>query len=295
MKPPSFSYHDPTGLGEALALLSQYGDESKVLAGGQSLVPLLNFRLAAPEHVIDINGLGELAYLRRTGGTLKIGALTRHASLERSDLAARHWPLLREAVRWVAHPQIRNRGTVGGSVAHADPAAEIPVALVALDARFTARSQRGTRTIGWRDFFSSALTTALEPDELLVEVEVPEVAPGSGYALAEYSRRHGDFALGGAAVLVTLDGSGACCGAAIALLGAAPTPVRAELAEKLLMGEKITEHVAAAAAHAAVDAVSPSGDIHGSSEYRTSLIEVLVRRAILTAAARAQGEDDGKA
>jgi CO/xanthine dehydrogenase FAD-binding subunit len=292
VKPPPFEYHAPRELDEALALLAQYGDEGKVLAGGQSLVPLLNFRLAAPEHLIDINGLGELAYLRRRDETLHIGALTRHATVERSDVVATHWPLLREAVQWVAHPQIRSRGTVGGSVAHADPAAEIPVSLAALDARLTVRSVRGERTLDWRDFFLSTLTTALEPDELLIEIQVPPTPTRSGSALAEYSRRHGDFALGGAAVLLSFDEAHTCTGAAIALLAAAPAPVRAQQAEKLLLGAEISDQLAAAAARAAVEGIHPSGDIHGSTAYRTSLIEAQVRRAILTATARARGEGD---
>jgi CO/xanthine dehydrogenase FAD-binding subunit len=288
LKPPPFEYHDPRSLDEALALLAEHGEDAKVLAGGQSLVPLLNFRLASPERIIDINGLGELGYVRRRGGVLHVGALTRHARLEHSELVARDWPLLREAVSWVAHPQIRNRGTVGGSVAHADPAAEIPVALVALDAEFKVRSVRGDRTIGWREFFVTHLTTTLAADELLVEINVPPVPERSGCAFAEYARRHGDFALGGAAVQVSLDASGACSGAAIALLAAAPTPIRADRAERLLEGAHVDEDVAIAAAEAAVEDIGPTGDIHGSSEYRTRLIRALVRRAIVQAADRAE-------
>jgi CO/xanthine dehydrogenase FAD-binding subunit len=289
LKPPPFEYHDPISIDEALALLAKYGEDAKVLAGGQSLVPLLNFRLASPERIIDINHLAELGYVRRSGGVLHIGALTRHSQLHRSPLVARDWPLLHEAVSWVAHSQIRNRGTVGGSVAHADPAAEIPVALVALDAQFTARSVRGERTIASRDFFVTHLTTTLQADELLVEITVPRVPDRSGYAFSEYARRHGDFALGGAAVRLTLDSAGACGSAAIALLAAAPTPIRAPRAEQLLQGAHVDEDVAAAVAEAAVEDISPTGDIHGSSEYRTKLIRALVRRAIVQAADRARG------
>jgi carbon-monoxide dehydrogenase medium subunit/6-hydroxypseudooxynicotine dehydrogenase subunit alpha len=258
-------------------------------------VPLLNFRLASPARIVDINGLGELAYLRRKGGTLRIGALTRQSGLERSTLVERHWPLLHEAVRWVAHPQIRNRGTVGGSVAHADPAAEIPVALAALDARFTARSLQGERTIDWRDFFVTHLTTSLRPDELIVEIQVPPVPARSGCAFIEYARRHGDFALGGAAVTLSLDRSGVCDNAAVALLAAASTPIRAARAEQLLQGSRIDEELAAAAADAAVEDIEPTGDIHGSSEYRTRLIKTLVRRAIVHAGERAGRGENGDA
>lgn len=293
MKPPPFEYHDPDTLDEALALLAEFGEDAKVLAGGQSLVPLLNFRLASPERIIDINRIGELSYLHARDGRLRVGALTRHSMLEGSALVARDWPLLSEAVRWVAHPQVRNRGTVGGTVAHADPSAEIPVALVALDARFRARSLRGERTIEWPDLFQGPMTTCLEPDELLVEVEVPPVPAGSGHAFTEYSRRHGDYGLGGAAVRLTLDGDGRCSDAAISLLGAAPTPLRADAAERLLVGAAIDERAAAQAAEAATEGTTPSGDLHGSSAYRRSLITVLVRRAIVTAASRAQENIDG--
>lgn len=295
MKPPPFEYHDPHGLEETLALLAEYGEDAKVLAGGQSLVPLLNFRLASPERIVDINHLGELVYLRRSGGTLHIGALTRDSALERSSLVAHSWPLLHEAVQWVGHPQIRNRGTVGGSLAHADPAAEIPVALVTLDARFTARSAHGERTIGWRDFFVTHLTTTLEAHELLVDIEVPPVPHHTGYAFTEYARRHGDFALGGAAALVSLDSSEVCRKASIGLLAAGATPIRAERAERLLSGTRIDEEVAVAAGELAVADIAPAGDMHGSLEYRVGLIKALVCRAILKATERAQGDRDGQA
>jgi CO/xanthine dehydrogenase FAD-binding subunit len=286
LKPPVFSYHDPHTVEEALSVLSEHAEDGKVLAGGQSLVPLLNFRLAQPEHVIDINGLGELAGIRRRDGVLRVGAMTRQSQMEHSELVARIWPLLTEALGYVGHAQIRNRGTVGGSVAHADPAAELPVAFLALDATFHARSGRGTRAIPAREFFVTHLTTTLEPDELLVEIETPPVPAGTGYAFVEYARRHGDFALGGAAVLLGTDAGGACRRASIALLAAAATPLRAAEAERALIGSKVDEKAAATAAERAVADINPTGDMHGSSEYRRDLIEVMVRRGILSAAAR---------
>ena len=286
MKPPVFSYYDPRTVEEALSVLSEHAEDGKVLAGGQSLVPLLNFRLAQPEHVIDINGLGELAGIRRRDGVLRVGAMTRQSQMEHSELVARTWPLLTEALGYVGHAQIRNRGTVGGSVAHADPAAELPAAFLALDATFHARSRRGTRVIPAREFFVTHLTTTLEPDELLVEIEAPPVPAGTGYAFVEYARRHGDFALGGAAVLLGTDAGGTCRRASIALLAAAATPLRAAQAEQALIGSKVDEKAAAAAAERAVADINPTGDIHGSSEYRRGLIEVMVHRGILTAAAR---------
>jgi len=265
MKPAPFEYALPHSVDDALELI---GGEAKVLAGGQSLVPLLNFRLARPERLVDVSRLGELAYLRRSGGALRIGALTRQATLERSRVVAGHWPLLRQAVALVGHPQIRNRGTVGGSVAHADPAAELPVALAALDARFHCRSRRGTRTLTAGELFLGPLTTALADDELLVEIEVPPLPAGARTAFVEHARTHGDFAIAGAAVVV------APGHAAIALLGAGPVPVRASGAERALAGGASARE-AASLAVAVVD----------SAEHRAALLGELVRDAIERASA----------
>jgi CO/xanthine dehydrogenase FAD-binding subunit len=289
VKPACFDYVRAHSVDEALLALSEDPEESKLLAGGQSLIPVLNFRLASPKRLIDINDVGELSYLRRSDGVLHIGAMTRHSTLENSCLAAGSWPLLREAVRWVAHPPIRNRGTIGGSVAHADSAAELPVALAALDASLVVRSIRGSRLIPWREFFLGIMTTALEPDELLVEIQVPSLPAGHGYAFEEYSRRSGDFALAGAAVMLTLDEGGKCSRAAIALLGATATPLRATKAEESLCRTTVLPGLIDEAARLAAGASTPSGDLHGSVEYRRSLIEVVVRRAILAAHRRAQG------
>jgi carbon-monoxide dehydrogenase medium subunit/6-hydroxypseudooxynicotine dehydrogenase subunit alpha len=212
--------------------------------------------------------------------------MTRQATLEASPLVAEHWPLLTGAVGYVAHAQIRNRGTVGGSVAHADPAAELPVAFTVLDATFHVRSRSRTRSVGWRDFFVTHLTTAIEPEELLVDIEVPPTPPRTGWAFTEYARRHGDFALGGAAALITLE-DGRCRRARLGLLAAADTPLRAEAAERVLEGNPITPESTAEAARAAVADIDPTGDIHGSGEYRKRLIEAMVRRAIEQATERA--------
>lgn len=287
MKPPLFDYHDPGELDEALELLSEHGEDAKVLAGGQSLVPLLNFRLAQPDHLIDLRRIDGLAYVRRSDGVLRIGAMTRQAALEASPVAADHWPMLKEALGFVAHAQIRNRGTVGGSVAHADPAAELPLAFAMLDASFHLRSRGGSRAIGWREFFITHLTTAIEPDELLVEIEVPPLPPQTGWAFSEYARRHGDFALGGAAALVTIE-DGTCRQARIGLLSASDTPLRAPAAEEALRGSTIDEDTVAEASRLAVADINPTGDIHGGSEYRKQLIEGMVRRAINKATERVQ-------
>lgn len=303
MKPPPFEYHDPSKLDEALSLVATHADEGKVMAGGQSLIPMLNFRLAHPAHIIDINGVRALGGLVRRGGALRIGATCRQSSLERSRLVMEHWPLLAEALGFVAHPQIRNRGTVGGSAVHADPTAELPVAFAALNARFHVGSSGSAqrRVVDAEDFFVTHLTTALERDELLVEIEVPPVPARTGHAFVEFARRDGDFALGGAAVLVTRDGSGNCTRAAITLLGAAPTPLRADAAEELLIGGKVDGGAATEAAERAVEGIRPVGDAQGSSEYRQDLIQRLVCRAIFRAAERSVaaertgGAGDGQA
>ncbi|MEK6443957.1 FAD binding domain-containing protein [Pseudonocardia sp. T1-2H] len=288
MKPAPFRYEKPRSLEQALTLLAAEGEEAKVLAGGQSLVPLMNFRLARPAVLVDINGLAELSHLRRDGSRLRIGALTRHAVLEESPLVERHWPLLTEAVRLVGHPQIRNAGTVGGSLAHADPTAELPVALAALDATFVVRSLSGVREMQWSEFFVGQLQTSLEPDELLVEAVVPALPPGTGCRFDEFSRRHGDFALAGCAVTVSLGPGGVCARTSIALLGAAPTPIRATRAEAELVGRPVTAESAARSAAHAVQDLHPTSDLHASGGYRRGLIESLVARSLLTARDRAR-------
>ena len=285
MKPAAFAYDAPRRLEEALELLERHGEDARPLAGGQSLVPLLNFRLARPARLVDLNHIGELAYIRRVAGVLRVGALTRDAVLERSPLVAARWPLLREAVELVGHPQIRARGTVGGSVAHADPAAELPVALTALDARFHVRSARGARMLAPSDFFVTHLTTALEPDELLVEIEVPAPSPRAGAAFVEHARVHGDFALAAAAAVVALSADGTCERASIAVGAAAPTPLRVGDAEAALRTSRLAEADVEAAAAAAADVV----DVPASQRrYRRALVAEMARRAISVAVERAR-------
>lgn len=288
MKPPRFDYAAPTTVAETLELLARRGGEGKVLAGGQSLMPMLNFRIARPEALIDINNVAELSYITRSDGALHIGALTRHAELEHSSLVAEHWPLLTEAMRWLAHPPIRNRGTIGGSVAHADPAAELPVALTALDARFVADSQRGRRVLDPEGMFVGPLQSGLEPDELLVEIRVPALRRPSGCVFLEHARRHGDFALGGVAVVLGRDGDRCREGSArIVLLGAGPAPRRVPEAESLLAARPVDEDVARAAGDAASRAADPPSDPHADADHRRRLAAVLTRRAVLTAWERA--------
>jgi CO/xanthine dehydrogenase FAD-binding subunit len=285
MKPARFVYHDPTSVEEAIDLLADYGDGARILAGGQSLVPLLNFRVVQPDHIIDLGRLPSLDHVTRDDGQLSIGAMTRQATVAASSVVQSGWPVLTEALAFVGHPQIRNRGTVGGSVAHADPAAELPVALAALDANFKLRSRRGLRTVGWRDLFVTYLTTSIEPDELLVEIDIPPVPSGTGYHFTEFARRHGDFALAGAAVMLVGSGGGALS-ARIGLLGGGDTPLRPAQAERFLSENGLGEHSVNEAARLAVIDLEPFGDIHGSSEYRRHLLEVMVRDAIMMARER---------
>ena len=287
MKPAAFDYDDPRSVDETIGLLAKYGDECKVLAGGQSLVPLMNFRLARPGRLIDINGVDSLGRIKVENGRLQLGAMVRHAHVEHSNDIAARWPLLHEAIGLVGHSQIRNRGTVGGSVAHADPAAELPCALAALDARFHVLSKRGPRVLRWDQMFVSEFTTSLAPDELLTAIEVPPQDPSTGVAFVEFARRHGDFALGGAAVTITLAADGKCSHVAIALLSAGPRPVRADEAEGRLKGMRIDASAIKQAADAAVSGLHPTSDLHGSSDYRVKLLRVMTERAVTRALQRA--------
>ena len=285
MKPAKFAYYDPTTLDEALGLMAQFGDQARPLAGGQSLVPLMNFRLIRPAHLIDLNGVGELSYLRADDGTLRIGATTRQRELERSPEIAEGWPLLREAATFIGHIQIRNRGTVGGSLAHAFPSAELPVAMVALDASMVLRSTGKRRTVRAEDFFLSFMTTVLEPGELLAEISVPPLPVNAGGSYQEVSRRHGDFALAGAAAVLALDPNGAIRHARLTLTGT--TPIRADKAEEFLLGQRPSEELFRDAARRATENLEQDSDIHASAEYRRDACAALARRALAQAAVRA--------
>jgi len=263
MKPAPFAYEAARSVTAALRLLGDGDADAKALAGGQSLLPLLNFRLARPSLLVDLNPISELSYLRRSDGVLRIGALTRQVTLERSAVVEHGWPLLVQAVRMVAHPAIRTRGTVGGSVAHADPSAELPVALTALDASFRLRSARGERTVGAGELFRGPMSTSIAPDELLIEIEVPRPPPGARMAFVEHARTHGDFALAGAAVVLAPGDH-----AAIALLGAGTTPVRAVAAERALITGATDAEAASLAGEGLRD------------EYRRALVSALVARAL---------------
>ncbi len=288
MKPPPFDYLAPSTLGEALAALAQHGPEAKVLAGGQSLVPMLNFRLARPSVLIDLNRVSELAGIAETAaGGLRLGALTRHRQLEHEPRIANRAPLLAEAAPHIAHPQIRNRGTLGGSLAHADPAAELPALMLALEARFEVRSERGVRTVAAADFFVGLLTADLAADEVLVAVEVPPLPARTGTAFLEVARRHGDYAQVGVAALLSLDDEARCREARLAFLAVGEGPLRAAAAEAQLLGQQLGAGEIASAAKAAAAATDPSSDVHASAAFKRHLAEVLARRALTLAARRA--------
>jgi carbon-monoxide dehydrogenase medium subunit len=280
VKPPLFQYFAPSSLEEALALRAEHAEDCAVLAGGQSLMPLLNLRMAFPGAVIDLGGVSELAGIREFNGGVAIGAMTRQRATERSALVGERLPLAVKALANVGHPAIRNRGTVGGSVAHADPAAELPAVALALDAQLVARSSRGERTIAAGEFFLGFLTTALAPDELLVEVRLPGLPPGHGAAFVELARRHGDFAVVGVAAAVALDGDGSIADARLAFIGVGGTPVRAREAEALLRGARPDGAVFAEAAERAKDELDPGSDAHASAAYRRRVAGVLAQRAL---------------
>ena len=288
MKPPPFRYADPASLEEALALLARHGADARVLAGGQSLMPLLNFRLARPAHVIDVNRLDALAAIAPAAdGGLRLGALARQRALERSGLVRERCPLLAQALPLVGHPQIRARGTLGGSLAHADPAAELPAVMVALEARLTLRRAGGERIVAAGDFFVGLLTTALGPDELLAEIALPPWPARTGSSVREVARRHGDFALGGVAATLTLDARGRVDRARLVGFGVGPGPVRLLDAERVLAGNAPTPAVVAEAGRLASAAVDPGDDIHASAAYRRRLAGVLTTRALADALAGA--------
>ena len=288
MKPPPFAYAAPATVAEAVALLTEHAAaEPRVLAGGQSLLPLMNFRLAKPGYLVDLRKVTGLSGIRRDGDVLVVGAMTRLAELERSPEAAMAAPLVTEAVGYVSHTPIRNVGTVGGSLAHADPAAELPAVALALDAELVATGPAGTRRIPAAEFLQGPYTTALAPDEILTEIRLP--AWDGGHAFAEYARIHANFAIVGAAALVALDG-GRIARAALALTGVAPAAIRATAAEQALAGATPGDATAAAAADAAVEGLTPAGDLHAGPATRLALARAYARRAISLAISRAQNE-----
>jgi CO/xanthine dehydrogenase FAD-binding subunit len=287
MKPPKFSYKRPSNYYEALDLLAEYGEDAKIMSGGQSLIPILNMRLSTPDYIIDLSRVDELKGIRQEGDMIVIGGMTRHIDVENSELIKQKCPLLFEAIRWVGHTQIRNRGTIGGSIAHADPSAELPCVLTALRGEIVIVSKEEEMIVSPEEFFLSFLLTSLEPDQLIKEVRFPIINEGSGYAFEEVSRRHGDFALVEAAAVIALDETGRISEARIALGGANAVPFIPEEVENFLIGKKPDESVLKEAAVMQLDDLDPEGDIHGSGEYRRHLSGVLLEKALCRAADRA--------
>ena len=285
MKPAKFDYHAPRTIDDALAALRRYDGEAKILAGGQSLVPLLNFRLSRPAALVDLNGIEELAGIREVDGQIRFGAMTRQRAIEFSPVVARRLPLLLEATKLVGHLPIRSRGTIGGSIAHADPSAEYPAVLTALDGEVVVRGAKGERVIKPNDLFATYLTTTLAADEILTEIRLPAMDARAGWAFEEFSRRHGDFAIVGIAAMVVGDGA-RCTAARLATAGAGPVPVRLRAAEEILEREGLGDAAIDAAARRASELVEPDSDLHASADYRRNLTRVLTERAVRRAITR---------
>lgn len=293
MKPPKFEYVRPASIQEAVAALGAAGEDAKIIAGGQSLVPMMNFRLLNPAVLIDINripGLGEIH--EQPDGGLRIGALTRHHALETSEVVKRLYPVLHAAMQQVAHLAIRNRGTIGGSITHADPAAELPMLMKLLDASITLISSKGTRIVEAEDFFLSALTADVQENELVTEINLPPLPQGAGWAFEEVARRAGDFALAAVGVVLHVQ-EGKVAEARIGAMGVADTPIRLNDAETILFNQACDTATLDEVVQSVLQAIEPSTDLHASAEYRSHLTEVLVRRAIKTAWLRATGENNG--
>jgi len=289
MKPSAFEYFTASTVAEAISLLERYEDEAKIIAGGQSLVPMMNFRVAQPEVLIDINGIKELDYIRQEDDEIVIGALTRERDLELSPLVQEKCPILLKAISLIGHASIRTRGTIGGSLVHADPAAEIPVAIYGLDTKMRVVGPSGERTLEPEEFFLSYLTTSLEPSEILVEVRIPVLPQKTGWSFVELTRRRGDFYIVAVATVLFMEEGGVCTEARICLGGVGPTPIRAEEAEELLAGQVITDELIEKAGQKAAEAADPESDYHASAEYRRDMTRVFVQRGLAEARNTAKG------
>ena len=285
MKPPAFAYERPTSVQAALTALARHGEDAKVLAGGQSLIAMLNLRLLAPKTIIDANRLAELDYIRIEGGELAIGALARHNTVLRSKEVAQHCPLIAEAYRFVSHHAIRNRGTIGGNLCHADPASELPVVALLLDATMVLKSGSGERRVRAGDFFKGPFETAVRADELLTEVRFPAQPKGQGYAFDEVSQRHGDFALVAAGCTLGV-ADGVCRAARLGYAGVGPHALIAPEAEAALIGQPATTESFAKAAATAAEHVRPISDVHADAAYRRDLVRTLTSRVLAAALAR---------
>lgn len=288
MIPASFNYEAPSTLDEALALLDKYGDEAKILAGGHSLIPMMKLRFAQPETLIDINNIPGLSYIREDGGYLKIGAMTREADLEHSDIIRARYPIFTDASKLIADPQVRNMGTVGGNIAHGDAANDHPAVMLALRAEVVITGPEGQRTVPIDEFFFGFYMTAVQQGEILTEIRIPIPPKGTSNAYHKLERKVGDYATAGVAVQLTLDANGVCTAAGIGLTNVNPTPLRAARSEEALVGNRLTDDVIAQAAQFASEDCNPSDDLRGSEEYKRHVVGVLVKRMIHKAAERAR-------
>jgi carbon-monoxide dehydrogenase medium subunit len=286
MIPQSFEYFSPATISEAIALLQKHGDGAKILSGGQSLIPMMKVRLARPEYIVDINRIANLQYVKEEDGFLKIGGLTRESDLEVSNLIRSKYPIILDTAAMIADPQVRNMATVGGNLAHGDPANDHPATMLALGAEITATGQGGERAIPIKDFFLSVFTTALEHGEILTEIRIPIPPPGSGGAYFKLERKVGDFATVGVAAQVTLDGAGVCRRAGIGLTNVGATPIKATRAESFLAGKRMDEQQIRQAAQLAAEDAQPSSDLRGSAEYKVSMVRELTKRALVRARER---------
>ncbi len=281
MKPAPFEYFDPMKKEEVFKLLDKLGDDAKLLAGGQSLLPMINFRLARPEFLIDINKLDELDFITEESGYISLGALTRESAIEDSELIKSKIPILSEAVKYIAFLPIRNKGTLGGSIAHADPSAELCLIMIALQAQIKIESSKDTRWVDAEDFFLTYLTTVLEPHELITEIRIPIPPAGTIHSFQSFSRRHGDFAIVSVAVMLEINDGGICESAKIALGSVNPTPFRATQAEDMLIGKKVDKKLIEAVANEAAEASDPDPDLHSSADYKREMTRNFTKKGLV--------------
>jgi carbon-monoxide dehydrogenase medium subunit len=286
MIPQSFQYESPGTIADAIALLQKYGDEAKILSGGHSLIPMMKLRFATPEYLIDINGIPGLSYIKEEKGVVKIGALSREAEIEHSDLLKKHFPIFGDVTKLIADPQVRNRSTIGGNLAHGDAANDHPAVMMALNATVVATGKDGNRSIPIDEFFFGFYTTALHPDEILIEIQIPVPPAGTGSAYHKLERKVGDYATAGVAVQLTVDGKGVCKAIGIGLTNVNPIPLRATRSEKALLDKPLNDENIALAAQFASEDCNPSADLRGSVEYKRAMVAVLVKRMVAKAIGR---------
>jgi carbon-monoxide dehydrogenase medium subunit len=282
----SFEYDAPSTLGEAISLLQQYGEDAKILSGGHSLIPMMKFRFATPERLIDINGIPGLSYIKEEGGVLKIGGMTREAEIEHADLLKQKFPIFADVTKLIADPQVRNRGTIGGNLAHGDAANDHPAVMLALRATIIATGPNGQRSIPIDEFFAGIFTTALEHSEILTEIQIPVPSRGTGSAYHKLERKVGDYATAGVAVQLTINDKRICTAVGIGLTNVSSTPLRATRSEQAILNKPLTDENIAAAAQMAAEDCSPSEDLRGSEEYKRAMVAVLVKRMIKKAIER---------